>query len=98
MKFIFILKILITIYSSIIQFSKLKNNLNNRIKNLKSNINNNKHAYNLYNIKAPTISNSTNDNNTFMNNNNLSDVYDYISQDIKNKINEDLNINIFNKI
>ena len=33
-----------------------------------------------------------------MNNNNLSDVYDYISQDIKNKINEDLNINIFNKI
>ncbi len=39
-----------------------------------------------------------NDNNTFMNNNNLTGVYDYISQDIKNKINEDLNINIFNKI
>ena len=35
-----------------------------------------------------------------MNNNNLSVInnFDYISQDIKNKINEDLNLNIFNKI
>ena len=85
-------------YNSIVQFTNLKNNINKtRIKTLKPCLNNNKFINNLNNFKSPTISN---DNNTIMNNNNLSVInnFDYISQDMKNKINEDLNLNIFNKI
>ena len=70
-------------YNSIVQFTNLKNHLNKtKLKTLKPIINNNKFTNNLNNFKTPTISN---DNNTFMNNNNLSGAYDYISKILKIK-------------